>query len=38
VQGHAAQSNVAAALAELQQSCAFYKCLGSYPAEQLQAR
>jgi chorismate mutase/prephenate dehydratase len=33
LQGHAAQSNVAAALAELQQNCAFYKWLGSYPAE-----
>jgi chorismate mutase/prephenate dehydratase len=33
LQGHVSQSNVAAALAELQQGCAFYKCLGSYPAE-----
>ena len=31
LQGHASQTNVKAALAELQQLCAFYKVLGSYP-------
>ncbi len=30
--GHAAQPNVAAALAELRGLCAFYKVLGTYPA------
>lgn len=34
VEGHADDPEVAAALAELQKACAFYKCLGSYPAEQ----
>jgi chorismate mutase/prephenate dehydratase len=34
VEGHADDPKVAAALAELQKECAFYKCLGSYPAEQ----
>lgn len=34
VEGHVEEPHVAAALAELQQACAFYKCLGSYPAEQ----
>lgn len=34
VEGHLADAKVATALAELQQACAFYKCLGSYPAEQ----
>ncbi|MGH6622924.1 MAG: prephenate dehydratase [Burkholderiaceae bacterium] len=33
VEGHAAEPTVAAALQELQALCAFYKCLGSYPAE-----
>jgi chorismate mutase / prephenate dehydratase len=33
VEGHVGSPQVAAALAELQQACAFYKCLGSYPAE-----
>jgi chorismate mutase/prephenate dehydratase len=33
VDGHADDPGVAAALAELQRHCAFYKCLGSYPAE-----
>ena len=33
IEGHQADSRVATALAELQQACAFYKCLGSYPAE-----
>lgn len=33
VEGHAAEPTVAAALSELQGLCAFYKCLGSYPAE-----
>lgn len=31
IEGHPAQANVAAALAELQQLCAFYKVLGTYP-------
>ena len=31
VEGHPAQANVAAALQELQQLCAFYKVLGTYP-------
>jgi chorismate mutase/prephenate dehydratase len=31
IQGHAQDANVAAALAELQSACAFYKNLGSYP-------
>ena len=34
VEGHADDPKVAAALGELQKECAFYKCLGSYPAEQ----
>lgn len=34
VEGHADDPRVAAALAELQKACAFYKWLGSYPAEQ----
>jgi chorismate mutase/prephenate dehydratase len=34
VEGHADDPKVAAALAELQKECAFYKCLGSYPVEQ----
>jgi chorismate mutase/prephenate dehydratase len=33
VEGHLADPKVATALTELQQACAFYKCLGSYPAE-----
>lgn len=32
LQGHPSQVNVKAALVELQQLCAFYKVLGSYPA------
>ena len=31
LQGHPSQANVQAALSELQQLCAFYKVLGSYP-------
>lgn len=31
VEGHVEEPKVARALAELQQACAFYKCLGSYP-------
>ncbi|WP_367068293.1 prephenate dehydratase [Oryzisolibacter sp. LB2S] len=31
IEGHPAQPHVAAALAELQQLCAFYKLLGTYP-------
>jgi chorismate mutase/prephenate dehydratase len=34
IEGHAADPEVAAALAELQKECAFFKCLGSYPAGQ----
>lgn len=34
VEGHQDEPALAAALAELQRACAFYKCLGSYPAEQ----
>jgi chorismate mutase/prephenate dehydratase len=34
IEGHADDPKVAAALVELQKECAFYKCLGSYPAEQ----
>jgi chorismate mutase/prephenate dehydratase len=33
VDGHQEDPTVATALAELQKACAFYKCLGSYPAE-----
>jgi chorismate mutase/prephenate dehydratase len=33
IEGHAEEPVVATALRELQQLCAFYKCLGSYPAE-----
>jgi chorismate mutase/prephenate dehydratase len=33
IEGHQATPTVATALAELQRACAFYKCLGSYPAE-----
>ena len=32
LQGHTSQPHVSAALAELQQLCAFYKVLGNYPA------
>jgi chorismate mutase/prephenate dehydratase len=32
LQGHTSQSHVGAALAELQQMCAFFKVLGTYPA------
>ena len=38
VEGHAEEPEVARALAQLQQACAFYKCLGSYPAERIQSR
>ena len=34
LQGHPSQSNVQAALTELQQLCAFYKVLGCYPASE----
>lgn len=34
VEGHLDEPALAAALGELQRACAFYKCLGSYPAEQ----
>ena len=34
LQGHPSQPNVAAALAELQSFCAFYKLLGAYPLGQ----
>ncbi len=33
VDGHAADPNIAAALRELQQACAFFRCLGSYPRD-----
>ncbi|SPE32493.1 P-protein (Includes: Chorismate mutase; Prephenate dehydratase) [Burkholderiales bacterium] len=33
VEGHGSDANVAQALRELQQSCAFYRCLGSYPRD-----
>lgn len=33
IEGHADEPVVATALRELQRLCAFYKCLGSYPAE-----
>ena len=38
VEGHVDEPKVARALAELQQACAFYKCLGSYPAERTEAQ
>ena len=38
VEGHVEEPKVARALSELQQACAFYKCLGSYPAERTEAR
>ena len=34
IQGHTAQPHVAAALKELQGSCAFFKILGSYPVSE----
>lgn len=34
LQGHPSQANVKAALAELQQLCAFYKVLGTYPVSE----
>lgn len=34
IQGHPAQANVAAALADLQSLCEFYKVLGTYPASE----
>lgn len=34
LQGHASQPHVKAALAELQQLCAFYKVLGTYPVSE----
>jgi chorismate mutase/prephenate dehydratase len=34
LQGHPSQSHVKAALAELQQMCAFYKVLGTYPVSE----
>lgn len=33
IEGHLSDPTVATALGELQRACAFYKCLGSYPAE-----
>jgi chorismate mutase/prephenate dehydratase len=32
IQGHVSQPHVAGALSQLQQLCAFYKVLGSFPA------
>ena len=37
LEGHVDEPKSRAALAELQQACAFYKCLGSYPAERTEA-
>ncbi|MEP6609175.1 MAG: prephenate dehydratase [Burkholderiaceae bacterium] len=37
LEGHVEEPRVAAVIAELQRTCAFYKCLGSYPAEQASA-
>ncbi len=31
--GHASDAHIAAALQELQQTCAFFRCLGSYPRD-----
>jgi chorismate mutase/prephenate dehydratase len=33
VEGHASDPPIAAALAELQQTCTFFRCLGSYPRD-----
>jgi len=33
VEGHATDAPIAAALRELQQTCAFFRCLGSYPRD-----
>jgi chorismate mutase/prephenate dehydratase len=33
VEGHASDAHIAGALRELQQTCAFYRCLGSYPRD-----
>jgi len=33
VEGHASDENIARTLSELQQACAFYRCLGSYPRD-----
>jgi len=33
LEGHASDGNIAAALQDLQQTCAFYRCLGSYPRD-----
>lgn len=33
VEGHADDANIAATLKELQATCAFYRCLGSYPRD-----
>jgi len=33
VEGHASDASIAAALQELQQACAFFRCLGSYPRD-----
>src|SRR4029453_15407784 len=38
VEGHQDDPKVATALSELQQACAFYKCLGSYPAERTESQ
>ena len=38
LEGHVDEPNVARVLAELQQACAFYKCLGSYPAERTESQ
>jgi len=33
VEGHQDDANIAAALRELQQTCTFFRCLGSYPRD-----
>jgi len=38
LEGHVDEPSVAAVLGELQQACAFYKCLGSYPAERVNSQ
>lgn len=38
LEGHVDEPKVARALGELQQACAFYKCLGSYPAERTESQ
>lgn len=35
IEGHEQDANVAAALASLQQTCSYYKCLGSFPQSRM---